>query len=87
MLGILPTMVKFYKDDLKILHRQYNREIADNINFKGKLFSSRIRVDNEQINNSTQIPFVLENINKTKSKVAEDFDDFVEEFLERIGDK
>lgn len=87
LLGILSTMVKFYKDDLKGLHRQYNREIADNKKFKDKLFSSKIRMDDEQVNNSSQIPFVLENINKTKSKVAEDFDNFVEEFLERIGDK
>ncbi|MGG7078211.1 ParA family protein [Clostridium sardiniense] len=85
LLGVLPTMVKMYKDDLKVLHRQYIKQIIEKMRIK--TFNSRIRMNDEEVNNSNQIPFVLENINRSKSKVAIDFDNFVEEFLKRVGDK
>lgn len=81
-LGILPTMVKFVKGSPKGLHTQYLGEIN---NLKEiKVFNSKIRCNDNEIDNNSGIPFVLSNINRKRSSIESDFEKFKDEFLGEI---
>ncbi|MCR1951228.1 AAA family ATPase [Clostridium sp. DSM 100503] len=81
-LGLLPTMVKIISGKPKSLHYQYLQEVKK---IKGvKAFNSSIRSNDNEIDNSTSIPFVLNNINKKKSNIDIDFEEFKNEFLREV---
>lgn len=84
MIGVLPTMVKYISGDLKILHRQYKRDIQNKS--KMKTFNCGIRGNDDEIDNNNDIPFVLTNFKKTKPPIQKDFEEFVKEFIERVNE-
>ena len=78
-IGVLPTMVKLINGNPKILHNQYLGELK---NVKEmRVFNSRIRCNDDEIDNNNSIPFVLSSINKKKSPIEIDFEGFKNEFL------
>lgn len=78
-LGLLPTMIKLRSGQLKNLHSQYLQEVKK---CKGiKIFNSSIRQNDNEINNSIFVPFVLINVNKKKDSIDIDFEEFKNEFL------
>lgn len=81
-LGVLPTMVRYYDKEIKSFNKEYKKQL--NGYKEIKLFESSIRSSEEEIDNDKKIPCVLRYINKSKNAIHEDFDDLVEEFLERI---
>ena len=82
-LGILPTMVKIINGKPKSLHSQYLQEVDKYTELK--VFNSSIRHNDNEINNSVSIPFVLSNINKKKYPIDIDFEEFKNEFLREVN--
>ena len=82
-LGLLPTMVKIISGKPKSLHSQYLQEVNKYAGLK--VFNSRIRHNDDEINNSISIPFVLSNINKKKYPIDIDFEEFKNEFLREVN--
>ena len=82
-LGLLPTMVKIISRKPKSLHSQYLQEVSKYAGLK--VFNSRIRHNDDEINNSISIPFVLSNINKKKYPIDIDFEEFKNEFLREVN--
>lgn len=81
-IGVLPTMVKLINGNPKILHNQYLCELK---NVKEmRVFNSRIRCNDDEIDNNNSIPFVLSSINKKKSPIEIDFEGFKNEFLKEV---
>ena len=81
-IGVLPTMVKLINGNPKILHNQYLGELK---NVKEmRVFNSRIRCNDDEIDNNNSIPFVLSSINKKKSPIEIDFEGFKNEFLKEV---
>lgn len=81
-IGILSTMVKLINGNPKILHNQYLCELK---NVKEmRVFNSRIRCNDDEIDNNNSIPFVLSSINKKKSPIEIDFEGFKNEFLKEV---
>lgn len=81
-LGLLPTMIKLRSGQPKNLHSQYLQEVKK---CKGiKIFDSSIRQNDNEINNSICIPFVLSNVNKKKCLIDIDFEEFKNEFLREV---
>lgn len=81
-LGLLPTMVKIINGQPKRLHSQYLKEVNK---YNGiKVFKSSIRHNDDEINNSISIPFVLSNINNKKYPIDIDFEEFKNEFLREV---
>lgn len=81
-IGILPTMVKLINGKPKILHNQYLRELKDIKELK--IFNSKFRSNDEDIDNSNGIPFVLSGINGRKSPIEIDFENYKDEFLRKV---
>lgn len=82
MIGVIPTMVKFVKGDLKILHKQYKNEMSKKANLK--VFNASIRVCDEEIDNNNSLPFVLNNLKGKKTEIQLDFERFVKEFKMKV---
>lgn len=81
-LGLLPTMVKIINGQPKRLHSQYLDEVKT---YEGiKVFNSSIRHNDDEINNSIYVPFVLSNINNKKNSIDIDFEEFKNEFLREV---
>ena len=81
-IGVLPTMVKLINGNPKILHNQYLGELK---NVKEmRVFNSRIRCNDDEIDNNNSIPFVLSSINKKKYPIEIDFEGFKNEFLKEV---
>lgn len=81
-IGVLPTMVKLINGNPKILHNQYLGELK---NVKEmRVFNSKIRCNDDEIDNNSSIPFVLSSINKKKSPIEIDFEGFKNEFLKEV---
>lgn len=78
-IGVLPTMVKLINGNYKILHNQYLGELKSIKEMRG--FSSKIRCNDDEIDNNSSIPFVLSSINRKKSPIEIDFKNFKDEFL------
>ena len=75
-------MVKLINGNPKILHNQYLGELK---NVKEmRVFNSRIRCNDDEIDNNNSIPFVLSSINKKKSPIEIDFEGFKNEFLKVV---
>ena len=83
MIGVIPTMVKFVKGDLKILHKQYKNEMSKKANLK--VFSTSIRACDEEIDNNNSLPFVLNNLKGKKPEIQLDFENFVKEFEIKVN--
>lgn len=49
-----------------------------------KVFKSSIRHNDDEINNSIYVPFVLSNINNKKYPIDIDFEEFKNEFLREV---
>ena len=81
-IGVLPTMVKLINGNPKILHNQYLGELK---NVKEmRVFNSKIRCNDDEIDNNSRIPFVLSSINRKKSPIEIDFENFKDEFLKEV---
>ena len=81
-MGVLPTMVKLISGNPKILHNQYLGELK---NVKEmRVFNSKIRCNDDEIDNNSRIPFVLSSINRKKSPIEIDFENFKNEFLKEV---
>lgn len=82
LMGVLPTMVKIINGQPKLMHKQYLNEInyEDNLD----IFNSKIRVNDEEIDNNNDIPFVLTNINRKKTPIHLDFESLEKEFLRKV---
>lgn len=75
-------MVKIRNGKPKNMHYQYFEEVKK---IQGvKVFSSSIRNNDDEINNSISIPFVLSNINNKKYPIDIDFEEFKDEFLREV---
>lgn len=81
--GLLPTMVKIISGKPKNLHSQYLQEVNKYVGLK--VFNSSIRHNDDEINNSISIPFVISNINKMKHPIDVDFEEFKNEFLREVN--
>lgn len=81
-IGVLSTMVKLINGNPKILHNQYLGELK-NIE-EMKVFNSKIRCNDDEIDNNISIPFVLSSINRKKSPTEIDFENFKNEFLKEV---
>lgn len=82
MIGVLPTMVKYTNGELKILHKEYKSQIKTKS--KMKMFSGGIRINDGEIDNSNEVPFVLTNLKRKKTDIQIDFEKFAEEFKVRV---
>lgn len=82
-IGILSTMVKFVNGKPKKLHNQYLGELSKNIN-EMKIFDSKIRCNDDEVDNDNSIPFILSSINRKKTSIEIDFEDFKNEFLKEV---
>lgn len=81
-MGVLPTMVKFINGNPKMLHNQYIEELGKNTDMK--IFNSKIRCNDNEVDNNNGIPFVLNSINRAKTQIELDFKDLKEEFLKEV---
>lgn len=81
-MGVLPTMVKFINGNPKMLHNQYIEELRKNTDMK--IFNSKIRCNDNEVDNNNGIPFVLNSINRAKTQIELDFKDLKEEFLKEV---
>lgn len=83
-IGILSTMVKIVNGKPKILHNQYLNELKDN-NKEIKVFDSKIRCNDDEIDNNCSVPFILSAIRRKKSPIETDFENFKNEFLKEVN--
>lgn len=82
LMGVLPTMVKIINGQPKLMHKQYLNEINYEENLD--IFNSKVRVNDEEIDNNNDIPFVLTNLNRKKTPIHLDFESLEKEFLRKV---
>ena len=82
LMGVLPTMVKYTSGDLKLLNKQYRNELEQVA--KIKIFETNIRSNENIINNSEALPFVLKYAKSSQKEIYVDFEKFTNEFLSEV---
>lgn len=83
LLGVLPTMVNYNRGNLVGLKRNYLNQIINETGFK--VFDTMIKTSDTEIDNDSDMPFVLTYVNKAnKPIVHQDFERLVKEFLGKV---